>query len=248
MVAVKRLKQSALTNKGKKDFAREVAVMAGLHHGSLLRLLAYCNEGNERILVYAYMKNKSLDNHIFGPLPRRANLHWRRRLDIIQAIAKGVAYLHEGPDGSVIHRDLKLSNILLDDELKPKIADFGTAKLFVADQSGQTLVVSQGYASPEYALRDEMTLKCDVYSFGVVLLETLSGVRNGSMQTLLPQVIKQCTEHIKSSLQDNGIWILQLDLFRAYRHGGCGNRATSWTSLTRQWRGLHPTMQSSCTI
>ncbi|EAZ32107.1 hypothetical protein OsJ_16302 [Oryza sativa Japonica Group] len=187
MVAVKRLKQSALTNKGKKDFAREVAVMAGLHHGSLLRLLAYCNEGNERILVYAYMKNKSLDNHIFGPLPRRANLHWRRRLDIIQAIAKGVAYLHEGPDGSVIHRDLKLSNILLDDELKPKIADFGTAKLFVADQSGQTLVVSQGYASPEYALRDEMTLKCDVYSFGVVLLETLSGVRNGSMQTLLPQ-------------------------------------------------------------
>uniref|UniRef100_A0A0E0KVP5 non-specific serine/threonine protein kinase n=1 Tax=Oryza punctata TaxID=4537 RepID=A0A0E0KVP5_ORYPU len=187
MVAVKRLKQSALTNKGKKDFAREVAVMAGLHHGSLLRLLAYCNEGNERILIYAYMKNRSLDNHIFGPLTRRANLHWRLRLDIIQAIAKGVAYLHEGPDGSVIHRDLKLSNILLDDELKPKIADFGTAKLFVADQSGQTLVVSQGYASPEYALRGEMTLKCDVYSFGVVLLETLSGVRNGSMQTLLPQ-------------------------------------------------------------
>jgi serine/threonine protein kinase len=69
MVAVKRLKQSALTNKGKKDFAREVAVMAGLHHGSLLRLLAYCNEGNERILVYAYMKNKSLDNHIFGIHP-----------------------------------------------------------------------------------------------------------------------------------------------------------------------------------
>uniref|UniRef100_A0A0E0DIU3 Receptor-like serine/threonine-protein kinase n=1 Tax=Oryza meridionalis TaxID=40149 RepID=A0A0E0DIU3_9ORYZ len=187
MVAVKRLKQSALTNKGKKDFAREVAVMAGLHHGSLLRLLAYCNEGNERILVYAYMNNRSLDNHIFGPLTRRTNLHWRRRFDIIQAIAKGVAYLHEGPDGSVIHRDLKLSNILLDDELKPKIADFGTAKLFVADQSGQTLVVSQGYASPEYALRGEMTLKCDVYSFGVVLLETLSGVRNGSMQTLLPQ-------------------------------------------------------------
>ncbi|KAF0890865.1 hypothetical protein E2562_004339 [Oryza meyeriana var. granulata] len=184
MVAVKRLKQSALTN---KDFAREVAVMAGLRHNSLVRLLAYCNEGNERILIYAYMKNKSLDKHIFGPPTHRANLHWRRRVDIIEAIAKGVAYLHDGSDGSVIHRDLKPSNILLDDEWKPKIADFGTAKLFVADQSGQTVVVSQGYASPEYALRGEMTLKCDVYSFGVVLLETLSGVRNGSMQTLLPQ-------------------------------------------------------------
>uniref|UniRef100_J3M1Q9 non-specific serine/threonine protein kinase n=1 Tax=Oryza brachyantha TaxID=4533 RepID=J3M1Q9_ORYBR len=148
VVAVKRLKQSALNNKGKKDFAREVAVMAGLRHNSLLRLLAYCNEGNERILIYAFMKNESLDIHIFG------THHHARRIriivliwtgdkdDIIQAIAKGVAYLHEGQDGSVIHRDLKPSNILLDDELKPKIADFGTAKLFVADQSAQTRVVS----------------------------------------------------------------------------------------------------------
>uniref|UniRef100_A0A0D9WA14 Receptor-like serine/threonine-protein kinase n=1 Tax=Leersia perrieri TaxID=77586 RepID=A0A0D9WA14_9ORYZ len=188
MVAVKRLKQSALTNKGKKDFAREVAVMAGLRHNNLLHLLAYCNEGDERILIYAYMNNKSLYNHIFGPSTDRASLHWRRRLEIIQGIAKGVVYLHEGTDNSVIHRDLKPGNILLDDEWKPKIADFGTAKLFVADESGQTLVVSQGYASPEYQLRGEISLKCDVYSFGVVLLETLSGVRNGSMQTLLPQV------------------------------------------------------------
>ncbi|KAF0890867.1 hypothetical protein E2562_004341 [Oryza meyeriana var. granulata] len=153
VIAVKRLHQSTLTKKGKKDFTREVEVMARLRHGNLLRLLAYCNEGSER------------------------------------GIANGVAYLHEGSGECVIHRDLKPPNILLDDSFRPKIADFGTAKLFVADQaepSNLTVVVSEGYTSPEYAWQGEMTLKCDVYSFGVVLLETLSGQRNGPMYSLLP--------------------------------------------------------------
>lgn len=186
MIAVKRLKQSAVTKKGKNDFAREVEVMAGLRHGSLVRLLAYCNEGKERILVYDYMKNKSLDVYIFGNSSHRASLSWTQRLEIILGIAHGVAYLHGGSGERVIHRDLKPGNILLDDEWKPKIADFGTAKLFVTDQSGQTIVVSPGYASPEYAYQGEVTLKCDVYSFGVILLETISGERNGRMERLLP--------------------------------------------------------------
>ncbi|XP_040379189.1 putative cysteine-rich receptor-like protein kinase 35 [Oryza brachyantha] len=140
--------------------------------------------------------------------------------DIIQAIAKGVAYLHEGQDGSVIHRDLKPSNILLDDELKPKIADFGTAKLFVADQSAQTRVVSAGYASPEYAMGREMTLKCDVYSFGIVLLKTLSGVRNGSMQTLLPQASSVCAlEHTNLRMDHQ---------FRLIDPLANGNRVQAW--------------------
>ncbi|EEC78089.1 hypothetical protein OsI_17568 [Oryza sativa Indica Group] len=142
MIAVKRLHQSTLTKKGKKDFTREVEVMARLRHGNLLRLLAYCSEGSERVLIYDYMSNRSLDLYIFGDSGLRLMLNWRKRLGIIHGIANGVAYLHEG--------------------------------------SGE------GYASPEYAWRGEMTLKCDVYSFGVVLLETLSGQRNGPMYSLLP--------------------------------------------------------------
>ncbi|KAI5010641.1 hypothetical protein ZWY2020_012778 [Hordeum vulgare] len=180
MIAVKRIKQSALTGKGKKDFAREVEVMAGLRHGSLVRLLAYCNEGKERVLIYEYMENKSLNIYIFGTAKLLASLSWPRRLEVLHGIAHGVAYLHGGSGDSVIHRDLKPGNILLDDEWKPKIADFGTAKLFAVDQAGpdQTIVVSPGYAAPEYARGGEMTLECDVYSFGVILLETLSGERN----------------------------------------------------------------------
>ncbi|KAI5010022.1 hypothetical protein ZWY2020_012159 [Hordeum vulgare] len=186
-IAVKRLKQSVLTTKGKKDFAREVEVMAGLRHGSLVRLLAYCNEGKERILIYEYMQKKSLNVYIFGNVNLRASLNWARRLELIQGIAHGIAYLHGGSGDNVIHRDLKPGNILLDDEWKPKIADFGTAKLFAVNQAGpeQTIVVSPGYAAPEYVRQGNMTLKCDVYSFGVILLETLSGRRNGGMQSLL---------------------------------------------------------------
>ncbi|XP_037479537.1 receptor-like serine/threonine-protein kinase SD1-8 [Triticum dicoccoides] len=185
-IAVKRLRQCALTRKGKCDFAREVEVMARLRHGNLIRLLAYCDEGEERILVYVYMPNKSLDLYIFGEPSLRATLSWRQRLDIINGIAQGVAYMHEGSGESVVHRDLKLQNVLLDDNWRAKVADFGTAKLFVAERvdSSLTIVNSPGYASPE-SLRAEMTLKCDVYSFGVVLLEILSGQRNGETQRLL---------------------------------------------------------------
>jgi len=190
MIAVKRLNQSALTKKGKKHFAREVEVMAGLRHASLVRLLAYCNQGKERILVYEYMENKSLNIYIFGTTSLRASLNWARRLEIIHGIAHGVAYLHGGSGESVIHRDLKPGNILLDDEWKAKIADFGTAKLFTIDQtrSNETIVVSPGYAAPEYEQQGDMTLKCDVYSFGVVILETLSGQRNGNTQRLISHV------------------------------------------------------------
>ncbi|SPT20226.1 unnamed protein product [Triticum aestivum] len=203
-IAVKRLRQCALTRKGKCDFAREVEVMARLRHGNLVRLLAYCDEGEERILVYVYMPNKSLDLYIFGEPSLRATLSWRQRLDIINGIAQGVAYMHEGSGESVVHRDLKLQNVLLDDNWRAKVADFGTAKLFVAERadSSLTIVNSPGYASPE-SLRAEMTLKCDVYSFGVVLLEILSVQRNGEMQRLLSHAWGLWEQDRKMTLLDS---------------------------------------------
>ncbi|KAL6651464.1 hypothetical protein ACP70R_010389 [Stipagrostis hirtigluma subsp. patula] len=184
-VAVKRLIQSSLTDEGGQIFMREVALMSKLRHENLIQLLSYCKDGSERILVYEFMKNKSLNLYIFGGDPRlRALLNWERRLEIIRGVAKGIAYLH-GLSEEVIHRDLKPSNILLDDNWRPKIADFGTAKLFVVDQTDPTLIQSAGYTAPEYAANRSLTLKCDVYSFGVILVEMISGQRNRNTPTLL---------------------------------------------------------------
>ncbi|KAF8651284.1 hypothetical protein HU200_063534 [Digitaria exilis] len=183
-VAVKRL-HSSLIDEGGEAFMREVEVMPMLRHANLAQLLSYCNEGNERILVYEYMKNKSLNLYIFGEDHRlRALLNWERRLQIIRGVAMGVSYLHELCK-EVIHRDLKPSNILLADNWRPKIADFGTPKQFVVDQTDPTLVQTAGYTAPEYILEWYLTLKCDVYSFGVILLEIVNGQRNRSSPTFL---------------------------------------------------------------
>ncbi|KAJ1272969.1 hypothetical protein BS78_06G244000 [Paspalum vaginatum] len=207
-IALKRLKLSSLPTRVLDDFTREVAVMSNckLRHANLVRLLAYCDQGNERALVYEYMQNKSLDTYIFGKPSTRASLDWPRRLEIIHGIARGVWYLHEGSGENVIHRDLKPSNVLLDRSWKPKIADFGTAKLFHADQTGtQTVVVSPGYASPEYAKDGDMTLKCDVFSFGVVLLELVTGRRNSAQPSLLSHAWKLWEEHRIMDLLDPAV-------------------------------------------
>ncbi|OEL25484.1 Receptor-like serine/threonine-protein kinase SD1-8 [Dichanthelium oligosanthes] len=186
-VAVKRLKQSALTDKGQRDFAREVDVMANVRHGNVLRLLAYCNDGGERILIYAFMPNKSLDLYIFGNPSDRARLNWRQRLDIIHGVAHGVAYLHQGSEESVVHRDLKPSNVLLDDNWKPKIADFNTAKLFIKDQP------------------DQSDLTIVVSPFGVVLLETLSGRRNGPTKGVISNARRFCQQDRAMALLDSTV-------------------------------------------
>ncbi|TVU32349.1 hypothetical protein EJB05_24074, partial [Eragrostis curvula] len=206
-VAVKRLKLSSLpNNRILNDFTREVEVMSKLRHDNLVRLLAYCDEGNERLLVYEYMQNRSLNLYIFGKPNIRASLNWPKRLEVIHGIARGVCYLHEGRgEIVVIHRDLKPSNVLLDHQWKPKIADFGTAKMFLADQTGtQTVVVSPGYASSEY-VNGDMTLKCDVFSFGIVLLEVISGRRNSAEPSLLSQAWKLWEEHRVMDLLDPAV-------------------------------------------
>lgn len=187
MVAVKRLKKSRLTDKGKADFSREVEVMSTLMHVNLAKLLYYCREEDEWILVYELMEKRSLNLYIFGEENGyRSSLNWAQRLEIISGVAIGVEFLHsEG----VIHGDLKPGNILVSDTWNSKITDFAIAKLFIDEQTNPT-----EYVAPEYSWGCALTYKCDVYSFGVVLLEIISGKRITSMQTFRSDAWELCNQ------------------------------------------------------
>ncbi|XP_074575886.1 putative receptor-like protein kinase At2g42960 isoform X2 [Curcuma longa] len=174
-VAVKKL----LNNLGQaeKEFRVEVEAIGHVRHKNLVRLLGYCIEGIHRMLVYEYVNNGNLEQWLHGTAHQRGVLSWEKRMKVILGTAKALAYLHEAIEPKVVHRDIKSSNILIDEDYNGKISDFGLAKLLSSDKSfvATRVMGTFGYVAPEYANTGLLNERSDVYSFGVLLLETVTG-------------------------------------------------------------------------
>ncbi|KAJ9694625.1 hypothetical protein PVL29_010210 [Vitis rotundifolia] len=188
---------------GNREFSNEVTLLSRIHHRNLVQFLGYCQEQGRSMLVYEFMHNGTLKEHLYGPLTHERGISWIKRLEIAEDAAKGIEYLHTGCVPSIIHRDLKSSNILLDKYMKAKVSDFGLSKLAVDGSSHVSSVVrgTVGYLDPEYYISQQLTDKSDVYSFGVILLELISGqeaISNESFGVNCRNIVQWAKLHIES--------------------------------------------------
>ncbi|XP_021896941.1 probable LRR receptor-like serine/threonine-protein kinase At1g56140 isoform X2 [Carica papaya] len=192
LVAIKRLSLDK-SQQGESEFLAEVRMITSIQHKNLVRLLGCCSDGPQRLLVYEYMKNRSLDLIIYGKSDQFLN--WSTRFQIIVGIARGLQYLHEDSHQRIVHRDIKASNILLDEKFNPRIGDFGLARFFPEDQAylSTTFAGTLGYTAPEYAIRGELSEKADIYSFGVLVLEIISCRKNTDLT--LPSEMQYLPEY-----------------------------------------------------
>ncbi|XP_015694811.2 cysteine-rich receptor-like protein kinase 6 isoform X2 [Oryza brachyantha] len=180
-IAVKRLSKSS--TQGVEALKNELALVAKLRHKNLVTLVGVCLEEHEKLLVYEFVPNRSLDL-ILLDTEKREKLEWEKRYKIINGMARGLQYLHEDSQLKVVHRDLKTSNILLDANMNPKISDFGLARIFGRDQTQAVtnrVVGTYGYMAPEYMMRGNYSVKSDAFSFGVMVLEIVTGRKNNDL-------------------------------------------------------------------
>ncbi|KAJ6860483.1 hypothetical protein NC651_036774 [Populus alba x Populus x berolinensis] len=207
VVAVKQLDPSGI--QGDKEFLVEVLMLSLLHHPNLVNLIGFCAEGDHRLLVYEYMPLGSLEDRLFDVTPHMEPLDWNTRMKIAAGAAGGLDSLHSA-NPPVIYRDLKASNILLEDGFNPKLSDFGLAKFGpVGDKSyvSTRVMGTYGYCAPEYASSGRLTIKTDIYSYGIVLLELITGHRaldevNGHQEYLVNWALPLMKDHNFSRLAD----------------------------------------------